>query len=53
MTGSMIAASLGNKKAAREAREIWRKLNGVADPATANKKGMSAEEIKRGMMGLT
>lgn len=53
MIGSMLAASQGNKEAARDAQRIWRKLTGVADPATANKKGMSTEEIKRGMMGLT
>jgi len=53
MEGSMIAAGWGNKEAAREAQRIWKKLTGVADPATANKRGMSAEEIKHGMMGLT
>jgi len=49
----MFAASQGNKEAAREAQRIWKKLSGQADPATVNKRGMSAEEIKRSMMGLT
>jgi len=53
MMGSMLAAGRGNAEAERNARRIWRKLTGVADPATANKRGMSAEEIKRKMMGLT
>lgn len=53
MTGLMFSASQGSKDAAREAQKIWRKLSGTADPATVNKKGMSAEEIKRSMMGLT
>jgi len=52
MLGLMFAASQGNKEAARDAQRIWRKLTGAADPATANKKGMGAEEIKRKMMGL-
>ncbi|MFB0523916.1 MAG: hypothetical protein ACETVZ_00120 [Phycisphaerae bacterium] len=52
MIGSMLAASWGNKEAAREAQRIWRKLTGVADPATTNKRGMSAEAIKHKMMGL-
>lgn len=52
MEGLMLAASWGNKEAAREAQRIWRKLNGTADPATANKRGMSAEEIKYKMMAL-
>ena len=53
MTGLMLAAGQGNKEAARDARKIWLKLTGAADPATVNKRGMSAEEIKRSMMGLT
>lgn len=53
MMGSMFAASRGNELAARNARKMWKKLTGVADPATANKRGMSPEEIKRRMMGLT
>jgi len=53
MEGLMLAAGWGNKEAAREGRKIWRKLTGEADPATANKKGMSAEEIKHKMMALT
>ena len=52
MEGLMVAAGWGNKEAARDAQKIWRKLNGVADPATVNKKGMSADEIKHKMMGL-
>lgn len=52
MLGSMLAAGQGNKEAARDAQRIWRKLTGEADPATANKKGMSPKEIERGMMGL-
>lgn len=50
--GSMIAAGKGNAEAERDAQRIWRKLTGIADPATANKKGMSATEIKHKMMGL-
>lgn len=53
MLGLMFAASQGSKEAARDAQRIWRKLSGTADPATANKRGMGAEEIKRKMMGLT
>jgi len=53
MLGYMLAAGWGNKEAARNARRIWEKLIGKADPAKANKKGMSAEQIKRSMMGLT
>ena len=53
LIGLMFAASQGSKEAARDAQRIWRKLSGTADPATANKKGMSAEEIKQSMMGLT
>jgi len=52
MSGLMLAASQGNKEAARDAQRIWRKLTGTADPAMANKKGMSADEIKHKMMGL-
>lgn len=52
MMGSMLAASQGNKEAARNAQRIWRKLTGTANPALANKKGMSPEEIKRAMEGL-
>jgi len=48
----MLAAGWGNKEAEMNARKIWRKLRGAADPATANKRGMSAEEIKRKMMAL-
>jgi len=48
----MLAASWGNIESARKARKIWRKLTGVADPATVNKRGMGAEEIKRSMTGL-
>jgi len=48
----MLAAGWGNKEAGREAQKIWRKLTGAAEPATANKRGMSAEEIKRKMMAL-
>jgi len=53
MLGSILAASRGNAEAARDAQSIWRKLTGIADPATANKRGMSPEEIKIGMNGLT
>ncbi len=53
MIGSMLAASWGNKEAAGNAQKIWLKLTGTADPATANKRGMSTEEIKHKMMGLT
>ncbi len=52
MEGLMVAAGWGNKEAARDAQKIWQKLSGVADPATVNKKGMSADEIKHKMMGL-
>ena len=52
LIGSMLAASQGNKEAAREARKIWRKLSGAADPATVNKRGMSAEKIKQKLMAL-
>lgn len=52
MMGLMLAASQGDKEAAREAQRIWQKLTGKADPATANKKGMSSEEIKRSLNGL-
>lgn len=52
MMGSMLAASRGSEEAARNVQRIWRKLTGVADPATAKKKGMSADEIKHKMMGL-
>ena len=52
MLGLMFAASQGNKEAARDVQKIWRKLTGTADSATANKQGMSAEEIKRKMTGL-
>ena len=52
MEGLMLAAGWGNKEAAREAQKIWRKLTGAADPATANKRGMSADEIKHKIMGL-
>ena len=52
MTGSMLAASWGNAEAARNAQRIWRKLTGTADPAMANKRGMSANEIKHKMMAL-
>lgn len=53
LMGSMLAAGWGNAEAERNARRIWRKLTGVADPTAANKRGMSPEEIKRRMMGLT
>jgi len=53
MLGSMLAASQGSKEAAREAIKIWRKLIGKANPALADKKGMSPEEIKKAMDGLT
>jgi len=52
MEGSMLAASWGNEEAARKAQRIWRKLTGAADPATANERGMSAEEIRHKMMAL-
>jgi len=52
MIGSMLAASRGNAEAERNAQRMWRKLTGVANPATANERGMSAEEIKHKMMGL-
>jgi len=52
MEGLMLTAGWGNKEAAREAQKIWRKLTGAADPATVNKRGMSADEIKHKMMGL-
>ena len=52
MLGSMFSASQGNKEAAKNAQRIWRKLTGEADPALANKKGMSSEQIKRAMDGL-
>ena len=52
MLGSMFSASQGNKEAAKNAQRIWRKLTGEADPALANKKGMSPEEIKKAMDGL-
>ena len=52
MLGLMFASSQGNKEAARYVQKIWRKLTGTADSATANKQGMSAEEIKRKMTGL-
>lgn len=52
MMGSMFAASQGNKEAARNAQRIWRKLIGEANPALANKKGMSPDEIKHAMDGL-
>ena len=52
MLGLMFASSQGNKEAARDVQKIWRKLTGTADSATANKQGMSAEEIKRKMTGL-
>jgi hypothetical protein len=50
--GSLLAASGGNEEAARNVQKIWRKLTGRADPVTANKRGMSADEIKYKMMGL-
>lgn len=53
LMGLMLAAGWGNKEAERNARRIWRKLTGVADPAMANKRGMSTEEIKQSMNGLT
>ena len=53
LIGLMFAAGQGSKEAAREAQKIWRKLAGTAEPATANKRGMSAKEIKQSMMGLT
>lgn len=52
MLGSMLSASQGNVAAGRNAVKIWRKLSGVANPALANKKGMSAEEIRVSMKGL-
>jgi hypothetical protein len=52
MLGWMLLANQGNKEAAKSAQKIWRKLSGQAGPALANKKGMSAEEIKRSMKGL-
>ena len=52
MLGSMLAASHGNAEAERNAQRIWRKLTGIADPDTANKRGMSAEEIKHKLIGL-
>lgn len=53
LIGSMFATGWGNKEAAKDAQKIWKKLSGTADPATVNKRGMSAEEIKHKMMGLT
>jgi len=53
MNGLMIAAAWGNEEAAREAVKIWRKLCGKANPALADKKGMSPEEIKKTMDGFT
>jgi len=53
LMGSVLAASQGNKEAARYAVKIWRKLRGEANPALADKKGMSPEEIKKAMDGLT
>jgi len=52
MLGSILAAGSGNAEAARNAQGIWRKLIGDADPALANKKGMSPEEIRHAMNGL-
>lgn len=52
MMSSIMAASQGDKEAERNARRIWRKLTGVADPAVANKKGMSAVEIRYAMDGF-
>ena len=48
----MLSAGRGNAEAARYAQEIWRKLIGEANPALADKKGMSPEEIKCAMDGL-
>jgi hypothetical protein len=53
MTGLIIAASRGDAEAERHARKIWRKLTGEANPARVSKRGMSPDEIKRGMNGLT
>ena len=52
MLGSMLAASQGNKEAAKSAQRIWRKLTGEFNPALEDKKGMSPEEIKRAMDGF-
>ena len=52
MEGLMFAASQGNKEAARNAQRIWRKLTGMADPATANKRGMSSREIESKIKAL-
>lgn len=42
----------GNSDDIREANRILKKLMGMADPKTINKRGMSAQEIKHKMMGL-
>ena len=52
MSGSMIAAGWGNAEAARDAQKIWRKLTGIADPAMANRRGMSSTEIENKMKAL-
>lgn len=52
MEGSLIAACWGNEEAGRNAQRIWRKLNGTADPATANRRGMSSKEIEYKMKAL-
>jgi len=52
MEGSLIAAGWGNQEAGRNAQRIWRKLTGTADPATANKRGMSSKEIESKMKAL-
>jgi hypothetical protein len=52
LMGSMLAANQGNKEAARDAVKIWQKLCGKANPALADKKGMSPEEIMKAMDGL-
>jgi hypothetical protein len=52
MICSILAAGWGDREAAVNAQKIWRKLIGTADPATANKRGMSAAEIKHKISGL-
>jgi len=52
LLGSMQSAGRGNAEAARNAQRIWRLLCGDANPALANKKGMSPDEIKHSMKGF-
>jgi hypothetical protein len=52
LMAQMAVAGKGNIEAARSAMETWKKLTGVADPATINKRGMAPDEIKLKMRGF-